>query len=854
MGSAPEVLTPQMLEPIELRVASASAQHAAHGAESVTLEQLGVQVPATPGDVGLCGQLPKGMVRVVGQRYASWVCLNTQEGGGFLPEELRAAGVHHVEFRHFPGPSPPPSQEQVAAAIDALDRLPRPLMLQCTSGRRAAALLSLWLDRKHDDSNELRGPIAEATHLKGLACAAAYGSLDQGAAPPKDHKAPSGLSFLQLFDTESFTFTYLLGCEETKEAVLIDPVLGQKARDLAVVRELGLDLRFVVNTHAHADHVTSGSAIRAELPVVRTVISQASGARADVLVESGDTVAFGRFALEAIATPGHTLGCITWLLQGSPHRVFTGDSLLIRGCGRTDFQGGDAGMLHDSVTTKLFTLPGETMVYPGHDYRGRASSTIDQEKSFNWRFTKTRGEFVSYMSRLNLPCPKCLDVVVAANLSCGALDMREVEESIASQPELGIHVPDRPGDIGLCGDLPKEALKKIAGRYASWVYLNMKSNPAFMPEELKSAGVQSLEVWPFPSQFLPSEANTRGALAALDKLPRPLMLQCSGGNRAGALLLLWLAKKQGYTAESAPQLAMDLSLKFWTTSDQVGHYRAWVLEQLSQKAAPPIMLPRPIAVPVVDSPVQRLPVRLSETVAVRDSPSCLALTQSQLGVEVPAMPGDVGLCGALSKETLEAVARRYTSWVYLNTSSDPDFMPDVLKRFGVKAIEVRTFRGPQAPDSEEEAVAAAIEALERLPRPLMLQCSTGSRAGALLLLWFAKKYSYCMESVPQLAKDMSMKFWAKNELREWVLDRMSAKTSTEPATDSTQSIKDSAESVRSDETITTCPSNNSSTMALTLETAQPSSNAPSCFAPLKAAFIACRSALRSGCLGDSSPA
>lgn len=202
-------------------------------------------------------------------------------------------------------------------------------------------------------------------------------------------------------------------------------------------------------------------------------------------------------------------------------------------------------MLHDSVTTKLFTLPGETMVYPGHDYRGRASSTIDQEKSFNWRFTKTRGEFVSYMSRLNLPCPKCLDVVVAANLSCGALDMREVEESIASQPELGIHVPDRPGDIGLCGDLPKEALKKIAGRYASWVYLNMKSNPAFMPEELKSAGVQSLEVWPFPSQFLPSEANTRGALAALDKLPRPLMLQCSGGNRAGALLLLWLAKKQG---------------------------------------------------------------------------------------------------------------------------------------------------------------------------------------------------------------------------------------------------------------------------------------------------------------------
>lgn len=232
----------------------------------------------------------------------------------------------------------------------------------------------------------------------------------------------SSLLFSQLFDPASSTFTYLLGDAESKEAVLIDPVLEQKDRDLATIDELGLTLKYVINTHVHADHITSGGLIREERPI-QTVISRASGARADWLVEPGEKIKFGRFDLEVIATPGHTLGCSTFLLAGTPSKmVFTGDALLIRGCGRTDFQGGSAETLYESIHSNIFTLPDETLVYPAHDYKGRNVSTVEDERNYNPRLTKTKEEYVELMANLNLRTPPMIDITVPANLMCGVQD------------------------------------------------------------------------------------------------------------------------------------------------------------------------------------------------------------------------------------------------------------------------------------------------------------------------------------------------------------------------------------------------------------------------------------------------
>jgi len=235
-------------------------------------------------------------------------------------------------------------------------------------------------------------------------------------------KHAGSVIFQQLFDAPTGTFTYILGCSDTMEAVLIDPVLEQKSRDLSVLEELGLKLKYVVNTHAHADHVTSGGEIRKLKPEIRTVISKASGANADIHVQHGDKVKFGGLELVALATPGHTAGCITWLLKGSPSMVFTGDTLLIRGCGRTDFQEGNAGTLYDSVHSQIFSLSGETLVYPGHDYKGRNVSTVDEERRYNPRLTKSKEEFVKLMSELQLPYPKRIDYAVPMNMACGVQD------------------------------------------------------------------------------------------------------------------------------------------------------------------------------------------------------------------------------------------------------------------------------------------------------------------------------------------------------------------------------------------------------------------------------------------------
>jgi glyoxylase-like metal-dependent hydrolase (beta-lactamase superfamily II)/rhodanese-related sulfurtransferase len=226
--------------------------------------------------------------------------------------------------------------------------------------------------------------------------------------------------FRQLFDPQSSTYTYLLADTATRAAVLIDPVFEQARRDAALVEELGLKLAWTLETHVHADHVTGAWLLREKLGS-KIAVSRSGGAEgADRLLQDGEWVEFGKHKIQAKATPGHTNGCLTYVLEDRSV-AFTGDALLIRGCGRTDFQQGDAKTLFRSVRSQIFSLPDECLIYPGHDYRGLTQTSVGEEKLFNPRLAESIGEgdFVGYMQNLGLAHPKQMDLAVPANLQCG---------------------------------------------------------------------------------------------------------------------------------------------------------------------------------------------------------------------------------------------------------------------------------------------------------------------------------------------------------------------------------------------------------------------------------------------------
>lgn len=233
--------------------------------------------------------------------------------------------------------------------------------------------------------------------------------------------SPKNLLLRQLFDHLSSTYSYILGCVRTNECVLIDPVLEQVKRDFQLTKDLGLILKYAVNTHMHADHVTGTGYLRA-LSGCKTIISKSSGAQADILIQENDEVIFGQHKLKVLSTPGHTNGCVTYYCaeQGI---AFTGDALLIRGCGRTDFQEGDSKTLYRSVHKKIFTLPNSTIIFPAHDYSGQTCTTVDEEKRLNPRLTKTEDEFVDIMKNLGLPYPEQIDRALPANKVCGVFDI-----------------------------------------------------------------------------------------------------------------------------------------------------------------------------------------------------------------------------------------------------------------------------------------------------------------------------------------------------------------------------------------------------------------------------------------------
>lgn len=222
---------------------------------------------------------------------------------------------------------------------------------------------------------------------------------------------------IQLFDTDSSTFTYILATQVGAEAVLIDPVDEHWERDLAHLRRLDLKLAYVLETHAHADHVTSAGKLR-ELTGAKAAVPSGCGIPpADIQLNDGDVLRFGSEEILVLHTPGHTGGSMSYVWRNN---VFTGDTLLINGCGRTDFQSGSADALFDSVTKKLFSLPDDMLMWPGHDYKGQVVSTIGWEKQHNARLANlSREDFVQLMGELNLPKPKRIDVAVPANQNLG---------------------------------------------------------------------------------------------------------------------------------------------------------------------------------------------------------------------------------------------------------------------------------------------------------------------------------------------------------------------------------------------------------------------------------------------------
>jgi len=229
--------------------------------------------------------------------------------------------------------------------------------------------------------------------------------------------------FRQLFDPETSTYTYLLAHEETRRAVLIDTVRERFERDRALLRELDLILCCTLETHVHADHITASGLFRRELGSQVVASAKAGVQNADIELGDGESLRFGGHSLAAMLTPGHTFGCVTYVLREAGI-AFTGDALLIRGCGRTDFQQGDASTLFRSVRERIFALPDQTLLYPGHDYNGCTVTTVSEEKHFNPRLClkRSEAEFIAMMESLDLAYPQRIEVAVPANLQSGIPD------------------------------------------------------------------------------------------------------------------------------------------------------------------------------------------------------------------------------------------------------------------------------------------------------------------------------------------------------------------------------------------------------------------------------------------------
>ncbi len=334
---------------------------------------------------------------------------------------------------------------------------------------------------------------------------------------------------IQLFDPTSSTYTYLLFDEVTRDALIIDPVDEQLERDLATLRQFGLKLVWTVETHAHADHITSAGLL-AEHAGAKTAAPSACGiSTASMQLREADSLSFGNQRLDTWHTPGHTGGsmCFLWRSASGLH-VFTGDTLLINGCGRTDFQSGSAVALYHSITQRLFQLPDATTVWPGHDYKGQTHSTIGHEKIHNARVAgKTEAEFVALMGQLNLPRPRLIDQAVPANLRSG------LRQDADSAQAVSAHTPNEPRPAtGYAGDVsPQLAWQWVQAGEA--VLVDVRSDAerewvGFVPDAIAAAWKQ----WPGMTMNPAFDAAVQAAAGAQGPTGKKLLLLCRSGVRS----------------------------------------------------------------------------------------------------------------------------------------------------------------------------------------------------------------------------------------------------------------------------------------------------------------------------------
>lgn len=321
------------------------------------------------------------------------------------------------------------------------------------------------------------------------------------------------LVFRQLYDAASSTYSYLLGDPVTRQAVMIDTVYEQHLRDRALIEELGLELVIVLDSHCHADHVTGAWLMREALGCRYAISGRYRPALscADLTLDHDDRVPFGRRHLDVRATPGHTDGCITCVLDDKS-MAFTGDALLIRGAGRCDFQHGNAHTLFRSIREQIFSLPDACAIFPGHDYNGRTMSSVGEEKAHNPRIGGNADErdFVGFMENLQLPHPKQIDVALPANLRCG-------------RPESG--KAPRPAEWG-----------PVRQSYAGLLEIE----PEWVAEHRASVHVVDVRQ---PAEMQESLGRIDGALiiplnelrGRLGELPRdkPIVAVCHAGMRSG---------------------------------------------------------------------------------------------------------------------------------------------------------------------------------------------------------------------------------------------------------------------------------------------------------------------------------
>ena len=320
--------------------------------------------------------------------------------------------------------------------------------------------------------------------------------------------------FRQLFDRETSTYTYLLADETTRDALLIDPVREQIERDLQILAELELTLVHTLETHVHADHIAGSGMLRQRVGS-RSIMSEDAGADcADVMATDGQVFELGAIRIEARKTPGHTDGCLSFVVDapGETKRVFTGDTLLIRGCGRTDFQAGDSGQLFESVHTKLLSLPDDTQVFPGHDYRGHTMSTIAEEKKHNPRLggTRTKAEFQKIMAELNLAQPKHIHEAVPANLSCG------MPLQSASIPEAGWAPVERRAD-----GVPEVTVAWTLETLGEYRLIDVRETDELSGELGRLEGIEHVPL------------ATLGEAMTPWRKDEPLVILCRSGNRSG---------------------------------------------------------------------------------------------------------------------------------------------------------------------------------------------------------------------------------------------------------------------------------------------------------------------------------